>query len=230
MRERARRYTPSVCSAVASHENSWACTSAPAASRARSASSQATRRSAAAQASGSWPGDEQPAVAVAHDGGQAADRGGDHRGAAGLGLDGDQAERLVVGGHGDQRWRRRTSGPARSGSPAARTGRRRSMPSSSARAARAVGRSRPLPEGPPTTGTTSRERRPGSRSSRTATARSSTSGALSGWIRPANISTTASRGQARARRGPRPRRSGGRRRGRRRGARPRRGRGRRRRG
>ena len=52
------------------------------------------------------------------------------------------------------------------------------------------------PDGPPTTGTTSREpqRRARARAAR-ATARSSTSGALSGWIRPANSSTCGVRGQ-----------------------------------
>ena len=39
---------------------------------------------------------------VADDGGQPTDRSGDHRGAGRLRLDGDQAERLVVGRYGDQ--------------------------------------------------------------------------------------------------------------------------------
>ena len=69
-------------------------------------------------------------------------------------------------------------------------------PSSAARSASACGLSSPVPDGPPTTGTTSRSRRPGSRASSSATARSSTSGALSGWIRPANSSTSESVGQA----------------------------------
>jgi hypothetical protein len=41
--------------------------------------------------------DEEPAHAVTDHGGEAADRGGDHRGAGGLRLDGDEPERLVVG-------------------------------------------------------------------------------------------------------------------------------------
>ena len=68
------------------------------------------------------------------------------------------------------------------------------MPSESASCASDSGCSRPEPDGPPTTGTTSRDRSAGSRSSSERTACSSTSGALSGWMRPANISTTASSG------------------------------------
>ena len=151
------------------------------------------RRSGAAlpaQLSASWSSSEQAADAVADHGGQPADRGRDHRGGAGLGLDGDQAERLVVGRYGDQRSPRRTTWPARAGRPAARTApRRRCRGARPGRPARS-GCSRPEPDGPPTTGTTTRERSSGARSSSTATARSRTSGAFSGWIRPANISTS----------------------------------------
>ena len=68
------------------------------------------------------------------------------------------------------------------------------------RAAPATPGARPEPDGPPTTGTTRRLRSSGSRSRSTATARSSTSGALRGWIRPANISTDASSGRSSRRR------------------------------
>ena len=115
---------------------------------------------------------------------------------------------------------RRTTGPARPGRPAARTGPRRSRPSSAASWASDSGCSSPEPDGPPTTGTTRRERSSGPSSS-TATARSSTSGAFSGWIRPANSSTCASAGQPERGPGLAPGPAGGRRRGRRRGGRPR---------
>ena len=48
---------------------------------------------------GSWPATSTPGAAVGDRGGQPADRGGDHRSAAGLRLYGDQPERLAVGRH-----------------------------------------------------------------------------------------------------------------------------------
>ena len=55
-----------------------------------------------AQSCGSWPFDQHAADAVPDGGDQAADRGRDHRGAAGLRLERDQPERLVVRRHRDQ--------------------------------------------------------------------------------------------------------------------------------
>ena len=54
---------------------------------------------AVAQSAVSWPSTRMPALADR--GRQATDVGGDDRGAAGLRLDGDQPERLVVRGHGE---------------------------------------------------------------------------------------------------------------------------------
>src|SRR6185436_18006826 len=61
------------------------------------------------------------------------------------------------------------------------------MPSSSASRTSESGRSRPDPDGPPTTATVSDERSDDCRASSTATARSITSGAFSGWIRPTKV-------------------------------------------
>ena len=69
-----------------------------------------------------------------------------------------------------------------------------SMPSAAASWTSDSGCSRPVPEGPPTTGTTEPVAQRRVSLEQRGTARSSTSGAFSGWIRPANISTTASRG------------------------------------
>ena len=83
---------------------------------------------------------------------------------------------------------------ARPAAPAGRTGRRRrSAARPRGRPATRGGRVR-TPEGPPTIGTTRRDRRSGAWSRRQATARRSTSGALSGWSRPANSTTCASSG------------------------------------
>ena len=71
------------------------------------------------------------------------------------------------------------------------------MPSSSASRTSESGRSRPEPEGPPTTATVSVERSSGCWSSSTATPRSITSGALSGWIRPTKVIREPSAGRPR---------------------------------
>ena len=69
-----------------------------------------SRRRAAAQSRGVVAVDEQAAARRrATTVGQPADGGGHDGRAGGLGLDGDQPEGLVVGRHGDQRSRRRTS-------------------------------------------------------------------------------------------------------------------------
>ena len=88
--------------------------------------------------------EQQAADAVADHGGQPADRGRDHRGGAGLGLDGDQAERLVVGRYGDQGRRGVPPGELVPGRPAARTAPRRRCRGARARPASAVGFSRPV--------------------------------------------------------------------------------------
>ena len=76
------------------------------------------------------------------------------------------------------------------------------MPSRAASSCSASGRSRPVPDGPPTTGDDEplAQRRVALRAAGAA-ARSSTSGALSGWMRPTNSSTSASRGDAEPRAG-----------------------------
>ena len=152
--------------------------------------------------------DQHAGDAVADRGEQAADGGRDDRRAAGLRLERDQAERLVVAGDdGD------VGGAVVVGEPLGRLRRdeprrRRRCRARRPASAAARGASRPEPLGPPTTGTRSRRaQRRVARPAAAAAARSSTSGALSGWIRPTNSSTTASCGQADAR--------GGRRRGRR---------------
>ncbi|CAM5453397.1 hypothetical protein SPURM210S_06586 [Streptomyces purpurascens] len=71
------------------------------------------------------------------------------------------------------------------------------MPRRAASFCRPSGLARPLPLGPPTTGTRMRERSSGRSSRRTATARSSTSGAFRGWMRPAKSGISASWGRPR---------------------------------
>ena len=92
--------------------------------------------------------------------------GGDDRSAARLRLDRDEPEGLVVRRDDDHAPRRGTSRRARAARPAARSGPRRATPSRPAEldAGPAVV-PRPVPDGPPMTGTTSRERRSGRRAS-----------------------------------------------------------------
>ncbi len=85
------------------------------------------------------PVDEQAGHAVADRRRQAADRGGDDRRAAGLGLDGDQAERLAVGRHDDEVGRAVPVGERRPRRPAGRTGRRPRCPEPAARSCSCVG-------------------------------------------------------------------------------------------
>ncbi len=73
---------------------------------------------------------------------------------------------------------------------------RSAIPRPAARSSSAVGRSSPLPDGPPTIATVVRSRRPDA--IRRAAASSTTSGALSGWMRPANRITSWSCGRPRA--------------------------------
>ena len=128
-----------------------------------------------------------------------------HRGAAGLGLDRDQAERLAVRRH-DQHG----GGPVPVRElvlrrPAAGTARRRRCPSRAASFCSRSGLARPVPLGPPTTGTTRRARSDGSLLQEAATARSRTSGAFSGWMRPTKSGISASCGRpSRARAAARP--------------------------
>ena len=94
--------------------------------------------------------------------------------------------------------------------PAARTAPRRRCRARRPAAASDSGWSSPVPDGPPTTGDDQPvERSAGSRSSSAATARSSTSGAFSGWIRPTNSSTAASAASPSRARGRPPRSPGG---------------------
>ena len=164
----------------------------PRASSAAPAGCSATAASASAHGPRPVPVDQQPGPAVGHRDRQPADPGGHHRGAAGLRLQRDQPERLVVAGHRDHVRRpvhRRTSPAPACG------GRKRSTsvsPSAAPSCCSAVGSASPLPDGPPATSTTSRARSAGSRRSSSAAACSSTSGAFSGWMRPTKASTTAS--------------------------------------
>ena len=142
-------------------------------------------------------GDQEAGRRSAHGDGQAADRGREHRRAARLRLDGDQPEGLAVRGH-DQHGR--GPEPVRElapGRPAAGTARRRRCRAARrASAALRAWRGRCRWD----------RRRPGRRggraargrsSSRTATARSSTSGAFRGCMRPAKSGITASCGRPR---------------------------------
>ena len=169
---------------MSSQENARPRSRAPGASRARNASSSRTCRSAAAQATGSWVSRSSPLSPVGDDRRQPAHRGGDHGGAGGLGLGGDEPEGLVVRRHGDHRCGRV---PDRASSAGGTGGTNRTTSSiSSRRPARraprgARARSRRVRR---RSGRRVATRRSGVSSSSTATACSSTSGALSG-CRPA---------------------------------------------
>ena len=66
---------------------------------------------------------------------------------------------------------------------------RSAMPSACASSVSWSGSARPVPLGPPTNATVRVRARAGSSRTRLAAARSTTSGALSGWTRPANTMT-----------------------------------------
>ena len=146
-----------------------------------------------------------PRTSAARAVGRPPTRGGDHRRAAGLGLDRDQPERLVVRRDGDQVGGCGTTATRRGAVDRrhepdlrldAQRGRRARCSSS--------GCARPVPLGPPSDGDDEPvERSSGRRASSSAAARSSTSGAFSGWIRPTNSSTTASAGRPTRGAGPR---------------------------
>ena len=182
-----------VAAAVLSQLNREACPAAFAPIRTATAAGRRARRPARRPSRpGSWPVDQQPGLLVEHGVAQAADVGGDHRATAGLGLQRDQAERLVVARGRRRRRRRSTSGTAPSAASAAgsRPGRRRRARRPAARSVWDQSESGPL--GLPMMISRSRSRRRGSRRASSATARISTSGALSGWIRPTNRITWAS--------------------------------------
>ena len=149
-----------------------------------------------AQSAGSWVSSSSPLSPSATTVVSPPTAAAIDRRAGGLRLGGDEAERLVVRRHGDHRRGRvpdrelgrrdRRHEPDDVGDRAAR----------SASSARASGCSRPVPGG--AADDRDDEPRPQVRaraSSSRATARSSTSGALSGWSRPANSTTWASERQ-----------------------------------
>ena len=151
-------------------------------------------------AAGSCPATSSPLAPSRDRGPQAADAGGDDGGAAGLRLERDQAERLVVAGDRDDGRPRGTSRASR------RCAGRRLEPddvgdAELARRAAAQRRSGCV-EAAAAGAADDRDDQParaapGRGRSSSAAARSSTSGAFSGWRRPTNSSTTASGGTPR---------------------------------
>ena len=157
------------------------------------------------------PVDQHAADAVADGGDQAADRGGHHRRAAGLRLQRDQPERLVVRRHRDQVGGPVERRPGRRRSAAAGSApRRRCRATRPARSARSAGPGRCRWARRRSPRSAARPARGRARAARRR-ARSSTSGALSGWIRPTNATTCPPLGQAEPAAGgsrPRPRAAG----------------------
>ena len=126
----APSYVSSSASVVRSQENRCACATAPRASVARRAGSSATAANASAHGSAPVPVDEQPRPPVRHRHRQPAHARGHHRRPAGLRLQRDQPERLVVARHRDD-----VRGPEDRREPGAGLGRRKRTTSSSPRRA-----------------------------------------------------------------------------------------------
>ena len=113
----------------------------PRRTRAGASSSPSSRRSAAPRARGSRGGTRSPVTPVDHGVGQAADRGADHRHAAGHRLQRGEAERLVPGRGGEHVGRAvpAPASPRRGTAPTRRTRSATPQRSASARSRRAYG-------------------------------------------------------------------------------------------
>ena len=112
----------------------------------------AGRRSTAAQSAGSWPSTSTPDTPSATAVRSPPTRGRDHRGAAGLGLERDQPERLAVRRDDGDVGRAVPVGELGLRRPAARSARRRRCRARRPASASDSGCARPLPRGPPTHG------------------------------------------------------------------------------
>ena len=150
-----------------------------------------------AQSSGSCPRTSAPRATVGDDRAQPADPGRDHGGPAGLRLGGDQPEGLAARGHRDEVGR---AVPRRQLASAGH-GRAQQHPAGEAEPGGEV-EQLTVGTGPcrwSRRATTSSGTRP-PRAAISASARTRTSGALSGWIRPANRTIDSSSGRPRDRR------------------------------
>ena len=192
-RPRPRRSPPPARRSCGPTRTRLACATAPAANRSRTRGSQRDPGERVGPGGRLVPAHQQTGRPVRDRHRQPADRGRDDRRAARLRLERDEPERLVVAGHRDDVGRPVHVDQRRAPAAAAGTAPRRRCRAS--RPAPAATSAPPAPcrtaRRPPRP--TSRSRGTTPRASSSAAADSSTSGAFSGWIRPTNASTTASR-------------------------------------